>query len=167
MEASNIILTNTQIRQKLNRIAYQIAEHNFQQQKLIILGIADSGYYMASILEKECKALIEGEIILGKIKLDKKNPMDVPVEPDFAPELLAGAAVILVDDVLESGRTMAFAVKYVLNAPVSSLSVAVLLDRMHPKYPIRADYVGLTLSTTIEERIQVEITDEQIVAYLK
>lgn len=165
---STPIIDNTLALQKISRIAYQIAENHYACDKLVILGIASTGYYIAEKIVDELRVnnLIEGDLLLGKLGLNKKEPIDSAVDTDFDPEILTNAQVVIVDDVLESGRTMAYASRYVLNAKVKGISIAVLVDRKHPKFPIKADYVGLSLSTTLKEHINVEVNNNALHVFL-
>jgi len=162
------ILNHPLALQKISRIAYQIAENHYACEKLVILGIASTGYYLAEKIVEELQAnkLIEGSLTLGKLMLDKKEPINSAVQTDFDAGILENAQVVVVDDVLESGRTMAYATRFVLNAPVKGISIAVLVDRKHHKYPIKADFVGLSLSTTLQEHINVEVQNDTLNVFL-
>lgn len=152
MEKS-LILDHKNITQKIVRMAYQIAEASYGEPKIVVIGIDAGGYRIAGELCKELEKINEQKIALGKLKINKAQPHNDNVSMDIALSELKDAAVILVDDVLESGRTLMFAAKYLLDAYPKRLGTAVLVDRMHPKFPIRADFVGLTLSTTLQNHI--------------
>lgn len=152
-----LVLEHSKIEQKLDRMAREVLEKYHRSPKIFIVGIADRGQLVAVKLHAILKNIFAGELLLGAMKMDKHNPIDTKVDTDFEPSKLADAHVVLVDDVLESGKTMIYATRFLLNAPVSSISTAVLVDRMHPRFPIKADFVGLTLSTTLQEHVQVEV----------
>lgn len=152
-----LILTSKQIQQKINRIAYDIYENNYDEKEIIIAGIADNGYFLAKRIADVLKKIAEIEIKLISIKIDKKNPLSEEIKIDLTEKELKNKVIVLVDDVLNSGKTMMFGAKPFLTTPVKRLITAVLVDRGHNRYPIKADFVGLSLSTTLREHITVEI----------
>jgi pyrimidine operon attenuation protein/uracil phosphoribosyltransferase len=152
------LLDSVQIHQKLNRMAYQVYENNFKEKELLIVGIDGNGYKVA---EKIAAILIEISSIkikIGKIKMDKANPWLVEPKIDFTEKDFENKSVILVDDVLNSGKTLIYAVKLFLNKPVKQLNTLVLVDRSHTRFPVKADFVGLSLSTTLQERIDTDFS---------
>lgn len=166
MTETTIILKNEQIRQKINRIAHEIYENNFETKKLFVVGISAQGYILAERLCAVLKSICDSEIILVKLTLDKNNPLSKPIELSESVENLSGEAVVLVDDVLNSGKTLIYAASYLLQMPLKKLSTACLVDRRHRRFPIRADFVGLTLSTTLKEHIKVEFKHGEDTVYL-
>lgn len=152
-----IVLDHDRIRSKLRRIAFQIYEENSAQQELTIVGVAPRGSQIA----KRLKALLEEisplRIRLLQLSLDKERPLTGPVELDADIGTLKDRVVVLVDDVLMSGRTLMHAATHLVQVPLEKLTTVVLVDRRHRAYPIRADIVGLTLSTTLQEHISVEL----------
>ena len=167
MDKKTPILQHGKIEQKIDRMAWQIMEDHFQEPRLIVIGIAERGYHIALRLTEILRTHFAGELQLGVLTMNKSEPMAHEITTDISPENFDDSAIILVDDVLQSGRTMMYAAKHLLNAPVKCLSTAVLVNRKHLQFPIRANYVGLTLSTTIQEQVRVEINDQQeMQAYL-
>lgn len=158
MENRTVILENKKIEQKITRIAYEIAEFNFDQPGVILIGIADRGFQLAERLVKELAICYPQSATLGSLQMDKNDPVNCEYKVDIPLEEMSGRSVILVDDVLESGRTLIYAAKFLLAANVKKLTTVVLVDRMHPKFPITADFVGMTLSTTLQEHIHVDLT---------
>jgi pyrimidine operon attenuation protein / uracil phosphoribosyltransferase len=152
-----LILNSKQIQQKINRIAYEIYENNYDEKEIIIAGIADNGYFLAKRLADVLKKIAPLEVNLLSIKLDKKNPLAEEIKINLSDKELKNKVIVLVDDVLNSGKTLMFGAKPFLTTPVKRLITAVLVDRGHNRYPIKADYVGLSLSTTLREHITVEI----------
>lgn len=152
-----LILTSKQIQQKINRIAYEIYENNYDEKEIIIAGIADNGYLLAKRIADVLKKIAGMEIRLISIKIDKQNPLSDEIKIDLTEKELKNKVIVLVDDVLNSGKTLMFGAKPFLNTPVKRLITAVLVDRGHNRYPIKADFVGLSLSTTLREHITVEI----------
>ena len=154
-----IILDHKQIGQKITRIAHQILENNFQEKSIVIIGIQKEGFVLATRIFKILETISTCEIKLHGIKIDKKNPLKSNLIEEVATLGLKNKIVILVDDVLNSGRTLIHATQALLQAEVKGLQTVCLVDRKHRKFPIRADYVGLTLSTTLQEHITVEFSN--------
>jgi pyrimidine operon attenuation protein/uracil phosphoribosyltransferase len=153
------ILTKTQIRQKIERLAFEILENNFDEKDLILAGINNKGMTFASLLRDALTKITKIPLQLIQIRLNPAKPLQDPVVLDFPIEQLKGRTIIIVDDVANTGRTIFYAVKPLLDIVPSKVEVAVLVDRKHKSFPISVDYVGLSLATTIQENIDVEIRD--------
>ena len=147
------ILNTLQIEQKLNRLAYEIYEHTVEEKEIMLAGIDGNGYLVAKKLSDVLKKIAGYKITLGKISLDKTNPLAKKPVIDFTEKEYKSKTVILVDDVLNSGKTLIYAVQLFLNQPLKKLHTVVLVDRSHTQYPVKADFVGLSLSTTLQEHI--------------
>lgn len=152
------ILDTIQIRQKLNRLAYQVYENNFAEKELLVVGIDGNGYKFARLLSEKLKAISGKKISLGRISLDKEKPWEGEPETDFTEKQFVNKTVVLVDDVLNSGKTLMYAVRLFLDKPVKKINTVILVDRSHTRFPVKADYVGLTLSTTLQERIEADFS---------
>ena len=152
------ILDSQQIDQKLNRMAYQVYESNFKEKELLIVGIEGNGYKVAQRIVAILETISTIKIKIGKIKLDKEKPWLLDPLIDFTEKDFENKSVILVDDVLNSGKTLIYAVKLFLNKPVKQLNTLVLVDRSHTRFPVKADFVGLSLSTTLQERIDTDFS---------
>lgn len=150
------ILDHERVQRKLERIAHQLHEENFEETGIVLIGVADRGSMVMKRLAKRLKEISELKVVTAVINLDKDQPLEGPVQLSVEPDTLKGRVVVLVDDVLMSGRTLMYAASFLVQAPLKKLITVVLVDRMHRKFPIRADIVGLTLSTTLQERISVE-----------
>lgn len=152
----NLILTGQQVQQIIRRIAFEIYENNFEERELVIIGIHDKGYQVASMLSEQLSE-IASEIKVGLVKLDinKDNPVASEVSLDVDSEELRGKSIVLVDDVLNSGKTMAYSFKAILDVEVKKLQTAVLVNRSHKRFPVLANYMGYELSTTIDEHVEV------------
>ena len=159
------VLNDRQIEQKINRIAYEILENNYQSSKLILVGIKGNGYSLAEKLSSILSDISEQEIVLAEIAIDKNDPLSRPIELSIEIEETENQTIILVDDVINSGKTMQYALMKLLEKPTERIKTVTLVDRKHRRYPIRVDYVGLTLSTTLQDRIEVDF-EEGPVAYL-
>lgn len=152
-----LILNSKQIQQKINRIAYEIYENNYDEKEIIIAGIANNGFILAKHIDKVLQNISPIKTKLIEIAIDKKNPLSTEIKIALTEKELQNKVIILVDDVLNSGRTLIFGAKPFLTSPVKRLTTVVLVDRGHNRYPIKADFVGLSLSTTLQEHITVEI----------
>ncbi len=164
-----LILNHLQISQKIDRIAYQILEDNYQENEIVIVGIASNGYLFAKKIVEKLNTISTTpvEFNLVKLTLDKDHPLNHKIEMDKPTEILNNKVVILVDDVLNSGKTLIYGVKFILDYPIKRMSTAVLVDRNNKKYPIGIHYNGLALSTTLKNNISMEFSSNgEIAAYL-
>ncbi len=152
------ILSTLQIKQKLNRLAYEVFENNFSEKELLIVGIEGNGYKIALRLSEILKTIAPLKITLGKISLDKDKPWEGKPVVDFNEKAFVNKTIVLVDDVLNSGKTLMYAVKLFLDKPVKKINTVVLVDRSHTRFPVKADYVGLSLSTTLQEHIEADFS---------
>ncbi|MDB4533353.1 phosphoribosyltransferase family protein [Vicingaceae bacterium] len=164
--SKTIILNNDQIFQKINRIAYQIFEDNHTEKEIIVVGIAQNGYLFAKRLSNQLSKISNIKITLVKLTINKENLINTESRMDTLPEDLNDKVIILVDDVLNTGKALIYGVKYLLDFPIKKMSTAVLVDRNHKKYPIGTHYVGLSLSTTLQSHISVEFKNNKITAFL-
>jgi pyrimidine operon attenuation protein/uracil phosphoribosyltransferase len=152
-----LVLDHDRVQRKLMRIAAQLHEEHFDEARIAIVGIAPRG----TLLAQRLKVLIERsggpQVDLYTLELDKQDPLGAEVKLDAKPQDLRDRTVVLVDDVLMSGRTLMYAAAHLVRIPLKRLTTVVLVDRRHRGFPIRADIVGLTLSTTMQEHISVEL----------
>lgn len=155
------ILDTTQIRQKLSRLAYEVYENNFSEKELMVVGIEGNGYKVAQQLSRQLEKISPLKISLGKITLNKEKPWAGEPVTDFDEKSFVNKTVVLVDDVLNSGKTLMYAVKLFLDKPVKKINTVVLVDRSHTRFPVKADYVGLTLSTTLQEHIEADFSKKE------
>ena len=162
---SEIILTPEQIENKLERIAYQILEANGDHQTIIIAGIVFNGFAVAKRIIHHLKANSSKEILSCEIIINKKNPRN-PIQTTLTSNDYKDKSVVLVDDVLHTGTTLIYAVKHFLSVPLKQCKTAVLLDRNHKKFPIKADYKGISLSTSIKENVAVQVKPNGFTAIL-
>ena len=165
MEDKKVIINDNQIRSKLKRISYQILETNLQNSVIVIAGIESNGYLIAKELKKMLNNLSSIEIILCKVKIDKKNPRK-SIETSISKDEYSNKSIVLVDDVLNSGSTLIYAVKHFLEVKLSQFKTAVLVDRNHKKFPVKVDYKGISLSTSIQNQVIVEFKGSKIQAIL-
>lgn len=161
------ILNEAQIEKMVKRMAYAIYEQNFEEEKILLVGIQDTGYTLAQRLLKALEEISPLRMRLATLSLDKREPVQAETRLNLPPEALDDAVVILVDDVLNTGRTLAYSLTPFLKRPVRRLQVAVLVDRSHRNFPVSADYVGYELSTTLQEHIRVELGGTGDAVYLE
>jgi pyrimidine operon attenuation protein / uracil phosphoribosyltransferase len=161
-----LILSAIQVEQKIQRIAHQILEKNYDEKEIVLIGIANRGYLLAKKINATLQNITKIKVTLHKLKLHKDKPLDNDV--DFSTDLdyLNNKSIILIDDVLNSGRTLIYATRYILESDIKYLTTVVLVDRKHRKFPIKANFVGLTLSTTLQEHISVDFKDSGIKVFL-
>ncbi|MDX2188257.1 MAG: phosphoribosyltransferase family protein [Bacteroidota bacterium] len=162
-----IILSNEQCIQKIRRIAFEIYENNVSENKLVFAGIFDKGYILSQLIAAEYEKIAKNKPSIVKITLDKFSPTQSEIALDHPLDLLQNKSIVIVDDVLNSGRTLAYSIKPFLTIPVKKIEVAVLVDRGHKSFPIAADYVGYSLSTTLKEHIDVVFEQNDINVFLK
>jgi len=160
------ILNQRKVEQKINRIAFQVIEEHYDQKDIVLAGILGNGYTLASLISKKVEANSSIKVQLIELKLNKKDPLHSAIELDNAEVELEGACIILIDDVLNSGRTMMYAMKAFLDSNIRSLKTGVLVNRSHNRYPVHANYVGMSLATTLKEHIEVVLEDDHCGAYL-
>ncbi|CAZ97158.1 phosphoribosyltransferase family protein [Zobellia galactanivorans] len=162
----NKILTHQQIQYKIERIAYQIYEANVEEKEIIIAGIDGGGLNFAKKLQKVLKKVTDAEITLCKVMMDKKNPLRSGVKTSIPESEYQDKSIVLVDDVLNSGTTLIYGVHHFLKTPVKQLKTAVLVNRNHKKYPVKADYKGISLSTSLQEHVHVKFQSKNDMVYL-
>ncbi len=163
--AKNVILNHEEIEHKIKRIAYQIYETFIDENQIVIAGIAPNGFVFAEKLAAELSKISDLKPMLCEVKIDKKNPGS-PVKTSLKPEEYRDKGLVLVDDVLNSGTTLIYAVKHFLDVPLTKFKTAVLVDRNHKKYPVKADFKGISLSTGLMEHVKVVFKENANSAYL-
>lgn len=162
---NNIILNEIQVAQKTRRIAYQIYESNSNEKEVIIAGIAKNGYLFAEKIASIVAEISDVTVRLCKVEIDKKNPLK-EITTSLPASEYKNKSLVLVDDVLNSGTTLIYGVKHFLNVPLKRFKTAVLVNRNHKKYPVKADFKGISLSTSIKEHIVVEFKDKETIVHL-
>ena len=150
---------------KIKRIAYQIYESNSNEKEIVIAGISKNGYLLAQKIADHLSLISSLKIILCEVFINKRKPID-SVSTSLASSDYQNKPLVLVDDVLNSGTTLIYGVKHFLNVPLKRFKTAVLVNRNHKKYPVKADFKGISLSTSIKEHVTVEFNDKETIAYL-
>ena len=165
MEKSEKILSDKKIKKILKRIAYQILEGNLNESEIFLIGIKNNGFEIAQLIKVELEKISNIEIQIYPLTMDKKD-LNKKILKEINLKKMSNKTAILVDDVLNTGKTLIHAVKYILNSPLSSLITVVLIDRNHKKFPIKADIKGISVSTSIEQRINLVIENNKLNAII-
>lgn len=159
------ILTNSQIKRKIKRISLQIIESNVEEKEVVLAGIEQNGFLLAKELNKMITELSNLNIKLCSLKIDKKNPLN-NISTSLNSNEFKNKSIVVVDDVLNSGSTLMYAVKHFLDTELRQLKTTVLVDRNHKKFPIKADFKGVSLSTSIQNHVKVQFDKNSIEAFL-
>ncbi len=159
MEQRNQIMTAEVASKKLRRMALQVVEQNYTESQLVLIGIKQSGSVIAASICRYIKEIFSGEVILLELSIDKKNPLQISLDSDMD---LNNKTIILADDVANSGRTMLYALKPLLNQLPKKVQTLALVERTHKSFPVDVDYVGFSVSTTPDEHILVEVANGEV-----
>jgi len=156
----NIILDNNKINKIIKRLAFQILESNLKSNEIILLGVYKNGYEIAKKIKVELNEICDINIELLFVKINKKSPRDkVIFEKDI--QYFEDKSVVLVDDVLNTGKTLIYCVKNLLEVELKKFKTVVLIDRNHKKFPVKVDYKGISLSTSINDHIKLVIKNNK------
>lgn len=145
VSTKSLVLNTDQVNQKIRRIAFEIYENNFKEKSIVLAGIDGQGYTLATLISDQVKSVSPMEVAIVKIKLDKSAPTQSEVEIDCNEKDIRKKCIVLVDDVLNTGRTLLFGMKAFLSTEVKKIEVAVLVNRSHTLYPIQPTYTGFEL----------------------
>ncbi len=162
---NRLILDNKKIKKILTRIAYQIVEINLNESEIFLVGVQKNGFEIAQLINSELEKISKLKTNVVSISIDKKKP-NKKIYSDLNLELLSNKNIILVDDVLNTGKTLIHAVKYLLNSTLTKLITVVLIDRNHKIFPIKVDIKGTSISTTIDQRIDVIVENGNLRALI-
>ncbi|MBC7887639.1 MAG: phosphoribosyltransferase [Ferruginibacter sp.] len=159
MAEKKYILSKEVAEKKLRRMALQVAEQNYEEPQLILIGIKENGIIIARKISAFLQEVYQGEIIVVELSMNKRKPRDITLHPliDFN-----GKAILLIDDVANSGSTMLYALKPLLETYPKKIQTLALVERTHKSFPIDVDYVGLSISTTLDEHIYVEVEGGEV-----
>ena len=149
-----LLLDKQQIAQKINRIAYQILEDNIDEKEIILAGIWECGFKLALRLQQVLSKIADFKVTMLRVDLEKENSKLV-AKVDLPEAEWKNKTIILVDDVLNSGKTLAYGLGVFLNTPHKKIRTALLVDRSHKIFPIATDFVGLQLATVLKEHVHV------------
>jgi pyrimidine operon attenuation protein/uracil phosphoribosyltransferase len=163
--SQNTILNHQEIAHKIKRIAYQIYETFVDEEEIVIAGIASNGYFFAEKIAETLQSITPIKVILCQVFVDKQNPT-AAITTSISCEIYKDKGLILVDDVLNSGTTLVYGVRHFLDVSLKKFKTAVLVDRNHKKYPVKADFKGISLSTSLFEHVTVVFEKDNDHAYL-
>lgn len=165
-EMTNRVLDAVAVNQKITRIAYEIFENNFKEKSIIIAGIDGQGFLLAKQIASELGKISPLQIRLVKVSLDKLSPQQSDVKLDADIKDIKKKCIVLVDDVLNTGRTLAYGMKPFLTTEIKKIEVAVLVNRSNTLFPITPTYTGYELATTLTDHVQV-VLGKNAAVYLK
>ena len=154
MSLKHKILEQDRIDKIVKRISFQIHEKNQNSSEVVLIGVLENGFILSELIKKELKKISKSKVQLFSIKINKKNPLN-PIDLNCDLSELKNKSIVLIDDVLNSGKTLIHCVKYLLDVPISNFNTAVLIDRNHKKFPIKVDFKGISLSTSISDHVEV------------
>jgi len=163
---NNVILNHNEINHKIRRIAFQIYESNVNETEVILAGIDSNGYILAKKLKSVLQNISNINPVLCKVTMDKKNPGKA-IKTSISAEEYKDKSLVLVDDVLNSGTTLIYGVKHFLDVPLKQFKTAVLVNRNHKKYPVKADFKGISLSTSLHEHVEVVLEGKNYEVFLE
>ncbi|WP_205504039.1 phosphoribosyltransferase family protein [Rufibacter psychrotolerans] len=166
LTTENRILDHHQILQKIKRMAFEIYEQNFEEKQLVLAGIHENGYYLAQALAQQLRDISPLDVQLVGVSLHKTQPLAHAIQIEPALSSLVNTPVVLVDDVLNTGKTLAYTLREFLDKDCKKLEIATLINRHHTLYPISATYTGYSLATTLREHIRVSWVGDEWNAYL-
>ena len=161
-----VVLNKTQIDQKIMRLAHQILENSLEEKTIFIAGIFGNGMRIAKELGRIIQENSDHQVTVFEIKMNKEQPLNEAITISIDANLLLNGFIVLVDDVINSGSTMQYALMKLLEKPVKAIKTVSLVDRRHRRYPIKSDFVGITLSTTMKERVEMDLDKEDYFADL-
>lgn len=159
MADKKYILSKETAAKKLRRMAMEVAERNYGEPQLVLMGIKENGVIIARNISRHLQGVFKGEVIVASLSLDKRKPAAVTIAPDFD---FNGKVILLIDDVANSGRTMLYALKPLLETYPKKIQTLALVERTHKSFPVLVDYVGMSISTTFDEHIFVEVEGNEV-----
>ncbi|MDQ1085881.1 MULTISPECIES: phosphoribosyltransferase family protein [unclassified Siphonobacter] len=162
-----LLLNPEQLKQKIRRIAFEVYETNFEEKEIVLAGIVGQGVIMASLLKEQLEAISPLKVQQIDIQIQKTDPSPSSIKLNTDSEMLMGKCVIVCDDVLYTGRTLAYSLLPFFQTKVKRLQVSVLVDRNYRRYPVSADFVGYALMTTLNDHIDVILEGPEMGVYLQ
>ncbi|MBV6646379.1 MAG: phosphoribosyltransferase [Cyclobacteriaceae bacterium] len=160
-QSKNLVLDRTRINSIIKRIAIQIYESNVYESALLLVGVKDQGYRMAEEIQQELRGIDQKlKTKLIALAIDKSDPLASDIETSEDLSMYEGQAVVLIDDVLNTGKTTAHCLKYLLSGGPKRIEIAVLVNRSHSLFPIAPTYSGYELSTALDEHIEVSLKED-------
>ena len=165
MKKNSLIMNSKRINDCAHRISYQIVESSINRKEIVIIGIKNNGFIFAQKIHDFLKKITDQKIELLSVEINKKNPNEsITFKNKF--NKIDNSSVILIDDVLNTGKTLMYSIKFLLNYKINQLKTAVLIDRNHKDFPVKVDFKGLSLSTTMNEHVEVVLKKNNEGVYL-
>jgi pyrimidine operon attenuation protein/uracil phosphoribosyltransferase len=165
-ESRTLLLNDKQVMHRIDRLAYQIYEDNSAESEIILAGIMKSGFQLCEKISSSLKKISPLKVKIAEVHINKHSQSATDISISLEREQLSGKVVVLIDDVLNSGKTLMYALKPFLAADIKKIRTVVLIDRNHKRFPVSADFTGLSLSTTLHEHVSVEFEDSGVSAWL-
>lgn len=159
MQDKKYILDARVANKKLRRMALQVVEQNYNATQLVLIGIKQNGIVIAEKIRKHLKDVFNGEVLVLELSMDKKHPAEITLSENID---FTGKIILLIDDVANSGRTMLYALKPLLEKFPKKIQTLALVERTHKTFPVAVDYVGVSVSTTLDEHIFVEVDGGEV-----
>tara|TARA_B100000749_G_scaffold241578_1_gene201970 strand:- start:220 stop:717 length:498 start_codon:yes stop_codon:yes gene_type:complete len=161
----NKILNKDEIGDKIKRISYEIYEENFNEKSIVICGIENNGTIIAKKVIQELDSISKINIEFLSIELDKRNPLKT-VKLKDSNIIMKDKSIILIDDVSNTGSTLIYVLSRLLQLQPKKINTAVLVNRDHTLFPIKINYIGLSLSTSLNNHIEVKFKENDIGVFL-
>ena len=159
------ILDKEQIQEKIKRISYEIYEESFDDKSILICGIEENGSIIAKKIIKELQSICDIKIEFMSIDLNKRKPLNT-VEIKSSKNNIKNKSIVLIDDVSNTGKTLIYVIKELIKFEPKKINTAVLVNRDHTLFPIKINFIGLSLSTSIKSHIEVKLSNKDMGAYL-
>lgn len=166
MATPTLVLDSDMVALKIQRISWEIYEKHVSEKELVIVGISKSGYWLAEQIYAQLKKIAPLNLELCQMEINKKEPWQKDVKILPTEIQLKHKSVVLIDDVLNSGTVLIYGVRFLLENPLKRLTTAVLVDRNHKRFPVKADVKGISLSTSIQEHVEVRMVESGAEVYL-
>lgn len=164
--SKTLVLNQKEVALKIQRVAWELLEKHVHDDVVYLIGISKSGYWLAKQVQKVLGDISDLQLRLVEMEVNKQHPLENEIRMDASLEEIENKAVVLIDDVLNSGKVLIYGVRHILEKPIKQLTTAVLVDRNHKTYPVKADVKGLSLSTSLNEHVEVAISGNQAEVYL-
>ncbi len=160
----DIILDTQKVNHTIKRLAYEIYENSYKESTLYLLGVNTKGGQLASKISVALSSISDITIKLHSLSINPSNPLE-EIALDIKASEMKNKKVIIVDDVANTGRTLFYACKPIMEVLPKRLEFVVLVDRKHKNFPVKVDYVGVSLATTLKQDITVDFGDKKTEVY--
>ncbi len=165
-DSRTLLLDEKQVMRRIDRLAYQIYEDNSSVKEIILAGIMKSGFQLCEKIAESLRKISPLKVITAEVHINKHSQLSNDISLSIREDQLQGKVVILIDDVLNSGKTLMYALKPFLASDIKKIRTVVLIDRNHKRFPVAADFTGISLATTLKEHVSVEFAKDGVSAWL-